>query len=292
MKAEAEKAKAERKDEKTVSFSTSGTGQRSALWGGTSTFPFSLSVLPALSLSAFCFLLSAFPVCSANSNPYNGIVDRNVFSLKPKLIQEELPKEQPKPPVKLTLTGITTILGNKRVLLSAQIPARPPEQAKTENYMLTEGQRDGGVEVISIDEKGGKVVVNNNGITETLDFVNNGAKLTVQAQTISRIVPAPSALSGAPGNTSNPLGSFPQPPTRNLGTTPQPDTNAAGTGMSTALGYSAPSSAPQQILSREQQEVLIELNRIRRQESGDPTARILPPTTLTPVLNEEQELPQ
>src|SRR5947208_16694459 len=50
---------------------------------------------------------------NANPNPYQGIVDRNVFGLKPPP-PPPAPPEPPKPPVNITLTGITTVLGKKR----------------------------------------------------------------------------------------------------------------------------------------------------------------------------------
>jgi hypothetical protein len=107
-------------------------------------------------------------------NPYHGIVDRNLFNLKP------LPKPgdilpPPEPPPKITLTGFTTILGDKRVLFKVQV-AKPPQPPKEESYILTEGQRDGDIEVLEIDEKEGVAKFNNHGTVQTLDLANNGAK--------------------------------------------------------------------------------------------------------------------
>src|SRR4051812_47174959 len=76
-----------------------------------------------------------------DSNPYHAIVERNVFDLKP--------PPPPTPPVTVTntpppnvkLTGITTILGNKRALFMVQeasVPGKPAN--KEESYILTEGQ--------------------------------------------------------------------------------------------------------------------------------------------------------
>jgi hypothetical protein len=113
---------------------------------------------------------------NASENPYAGITDRNVFDLKPPLAPVR-PEDLKTPPPDLKLTGITSILGMKQALLKALTPARPPQQAKEEFYILTENQSEGDVEVIAIDEKAGTVKVNNHGTPQTLDFVNNGVKL-------------------------------------------------------------------------------------------------------------------
>src|SRR5712672_1994045 len=70
----------------------------------------------------------------ASSNPYSGIVDRNVFGLKDAPPPPPPPDNKPPPP-KITLTGITTIFGNKRALMKAPVaakatePGKPPEPA-------------------------------------------------------------------------------------------------------------------------------------------------------------------
>ncbi len=107
---------------------------------------------------------------SSESGPYQSIVERNVFGLKPAPRPEDNPPPPP-PPSKVTLTGITTMLGNKRALVSVAVQGKPPE-----NYILTEGQREGDVEVVQIDEKTGLVKITNHGVEQTLDFKTDGAK--------------------------------------------------------------------------------------------------------------------
>ncbi len=150
-----------------------------------------------------------------STSPYQGIVDRNVFGLKAKVSDAD-DVAPVAPPPKLTLTGITTILGNKRALLTT--PAVPNKPA--ESLMLTEGQRDGEVEVLEIDEVAGTVKVKNHGIEQTLDFKTDGVKLQTAA--------APPPI--APGNPpiAPPPGALPtgapnpphQIPTRVMRTTP------------------------------------------------------------------------
>jgi len=122
-------------------------------------------------------------------NPYTAIVDRNVFGLKPPPPPPD-PEANKPPPPKIFLTGITTILGNKRALLkTTPPPGKPGEPPKEEWYTLGEGQREGDIEVLAIDEKSGTVKVDDFGTITTLNFDSNGVK-TASA-------PAP-AMPGAP----------------------------------------------------------------------------------------------
>jgi hypothetical protein len=129
-------------------------------------------------------------------NPYQGIVDRNVFGLKPPPPPPDV--TPPKPPaVKITLTGITTILGNKRALMKAPVSGAKPGAPTEQSYILAEGQRDGDIEVLQIDEKKGEVKINNAGAVVTLDWENNGIKGSAG--------PAPGAAPGIPQPPVNPF---------------------------------------------------------------------------------------
>jgi hypothetical protein len=154
----------------------------------------------------------------SGEGPYQTIVERNVFALKPPPSDIAEPPPPP-PPLKITLTGITTMLGNKRAIMSAAIPNKPPE-----NYMLTEGQRQGEIEVVEIDEKAGTVKVKNHGVDQTLDFETDGAK-ALPAMTA---VPSPGIIPGQrrlmPPPQPNPgaaaRGALPPPPSPAIRTIP------------------------------------------------------------------------
>ena len=123
--------------------------------------------------SALCLAARAVPAETPES-PYQEIIDRNVFNIRPPAPPN--PDENKPPPPKITLQGITTILGNKRALLKCPEPPKPGQPAQEEALILAEGQRDGDIEVLEIDEKGGTVKVNNHGVVQTLDFASNGEK--------------------------------------------------------------------------------------------------------------------
>ena len=233
-------------------------------------------------------------VSDSTGNPYQGIPSRNIFALKPPPPTELTPPSEIKPPVKLTLSGLTDILGKKQALLKAQIPPRPPaEPAKEESYILAEGQSESDVQVLAIDQKAGTVKVNNHGTIQTLDFVNNGAKLPTASP-----LPSIGGLPPVPGNPippgamtgSRPFPSFPVPagsaPGINSGQ-PSGDPsssaqygNSAGPGFGGNTGAVQPVQVPSQAigLRSDEQAVLIELERERLQRTGDENYKLMPPT--------------
>jgi len=145
-------------------------------------------------------VLLSLVICSVSfgtATPYQGIVDRNIFGLKPPPPPAAVADTAPKTPLPpITLTGITTLLGVKRAFLSLQMPAKPPEPAKPQSFMLSEGQRDGDIEMIEIDVNGGSVKLNAFGTITNVPF----PKLTASS-------PSP-ATGGAPGGATG----IPAPP--------------------------------------------------------------------------------
>jgi len=109
------------------------------------------------------------------AHPYDVIASRNVFGLVagPKPLLPE-PVRTPLP--KITLTGITTLLDRKLVLLKVQFPAKPGEQAHERSLLLTERERESGIEIMRIDPRAGRVVLNNSGSLTTLTFADDGIK--------------------------------------------------------------------------------------------------------------------
>ncbi|HOC53981.1 MAG TPA: hypothetical protein PKI20_00015 [Verrucomicrobiota bacterium] len=132
---------------------------------------------------------------TSGDNPYQAIVDRNVFALKPPPPPPD-PEANKPPPPKILLTGIYEMGGKKRVLMKVAMPARPPEPAKEVPLTLSEGQREGEIEVLEIDTVARTVKVDNFGTVTSLDFTNNGAK--VAAAAAPGKVPGPGMPPGMP----------------------------------------------------------------------------------------------
>jgi hypothetical protein len=105
---------------------------------------------------------------AAVDGPYQAIANRNAFNLKQ--LQEQLPPEVLPPLPKFRLTGIITRFGEKRAFLKMQVANRPGESVDDRSVVLSQGQREGEIEVLDIDEKLGSVKIHWSGRPLTLKF--------------------------------------------------------------------------------------------------------------------------
>lgn len=137
------------------------------------------------------------------TNPYDLIVERNPFGLKPPPPPpdpNEVNKPPPAaPPATVELTGITSILSSKKALFEI-IPGPGKPMIKP---ILSEGERIESVEVVSINVDKNEVTVKNGGITTNLTF--KVAKST-----------GPGAPGAVPGSIPPPVipGAIPPTPTQ------------------------------------------------------------------------------
>ena len=237
---------------------------------------------------ALCAAATARTAAAAdNSSPYQGIVERNVFGLKPPPPPPS-PEDNKPPPPKILLTGITTILGNKRALMKMTPPVtKPGEQPKEQGFTLAEGERDGGLEVLEIDEKEGTVKVNNYGTVATLNFKDDGVKTAPGAPPgappgvppgMRPGLPMPGAPGGVTPMPNRPL----RVPGAGAPVTPQaatgsavPSVNGGVNPLVAAQPAAAAGSSP------EEYAILLEFNRIRTQPLVD--AGELPPLPPDPL---------
>jgi hypothetical protein len=139
----------------------------------------------------------------SRDEPYRGIVERNVFGLNPKPPPPEI-NTPPPPSPRVFLTGITTVLGNKHALLKTTPPAKPGELAKEQAFTLAEGQREGEIEVLEINEIARSVKVNNYGTITTLDFDKDGVKVAAAPPGPGGVMARPGGM--APGSPAAPTG--------------------------------------------------------------------------------------
>ncbi len=127
--------------------------------------------------SRYCYLLAgAIAICAIHSaraedapNPYQAIVERNAFGLKPPPpVVEPPPIVAPAPSSKVVLTGIATVFGVKALLeITEQEPGKQPSVRKP---ILREGERDGSIEVISINVEKSFVKIKNGNIETNVTF--------------------------------------------------------------------------------------------------------------------------
>ncbi len=161
-------------------------------------------------ITTLCAGLATFGSTSfalTESNPYSPIVGRNVFALKPPTPVNNTPVAPVVAAPGIELQGITTILGRPQVLLKIKLPPRPPEPAKDQSFVLDVGQREGEVEVVSINMDSGTIQLRNQGSDLVLNMKDNAAK--------------PAAGAALPGATAMPSG-VPSLPAPNLGLPPSP----------------------------------------------------------------------
>jgi hypothetical protein len=264
------------------------------------------------------FSLGAF--AETKDNPYQVIIDRNPFGLRPIPVVEppKPPEAPPPPPLEIKLTGITTLLGAPRALLEFTDPQtkkvdRPSPFVEGDVYKET-------IQIVSIDADNNRVKIKNGEAETTLDFEKNGIK-PGGATASAAPVPHPGV---APLNLGNPGIGIPAPPNaaaaaaQNMtgggrtaivgggasAVTPAAVNPAAyaGSAGTTAAGLPArpvrtdlgaaivggnqpPQPAayvppPATTMSREEIDARIEAQRRILEQQGHPQSRILPPTTL------------
>src|SRR5262245_36097874 len=93
------------------------------------------------------------------ANPYQPIIDRNVFGLRVVERVEVVVTPPSVVPPKVSLIGITTVLTSKRAILRVLFPANQASPAVDRCLILAEGQREGEIEIIKIDETAGSVAL-------------------------------------------------------------------------------------------------------------------------------------
>jgi len=225
-------------------------------------------------------LLLAFDAAALSAdNPYQAILGRNVFALKPLTVQDETPATK-EAPAKIIPAGLTTVVGRKVALFKVQFPPKPPQAAREESFILGEGERAGEIEVIRIDENEGTITFRNKGILIALNLEKDGAKPPNTPVAPPAGVPPPIAnnlggpmplpVPGAPVYHTNsalrnlPARQFPAPPAP----TPTPP-------------QVPPQATQQKPLTPEEQIILMELE--RENTKGQVQNGSLPPLPPTPV---------
>jgi hypothetical protein len=217
-----------------------------------------------------------FPAPSANGdNPYAPLVVRNVFGLNPP--PPPGPVVPDVPPPKITANGIMSIFGRLQALykVADTTPGQPP---KEKSYILTAGQREDGIEVVKIDDKANIVTFNNHGITQDIPLSSG----TPAAG------PAP-----LPGGIPMPMGSrFGNPGMRGRGPAAAPmanNNNPAILGAGPA--YMGSGQPAQSTLSPDDIQTLISAQHAAAIASGNPAAKLFPPTPHDPEAGIGGEMP-
>ncbi len=221
-----------------------------------------------------------------SGNPYLPIVTRNVFGLNP--VPTNVPTADDATLPKITLTGITDILGQMQALFKVA-PKPGAKDAKEQSYILSEGQQEDDIEVVRIDEKESLVTFNNHGTVQELPLANAPSSKT----------PAPAGGGGGGGGGAGII------PARLRGNRPDPggagqvihfggqngrgqvtiggnntaanNNSGMGGGPTQGRGGMTQQTAPSE-LSAEDQAVLMAAQHRQALQNNDPSAAIYPPT--------------
>lgn len=239
-------------------------------------------------------------------NPYSGIMEKNVFGLKPPPPPVETVQTSA-PPAKITLLGIANMFGTKKAILKAAEPGKPaaPGAAPQDTaVVLAEGEAQQGIEVNEIDERAGSVKVNNHGIAYTLTFEKDGVKLPAGPAPSAPVVPG---IPGAPGlpvpmPMMQPAAGKPGFPTPGFGAIPGARSVNPAAGLTSSTGDSSTAAAagfpPRQVrtsdtpLTYEQAMVMVEANReANKSLVANGLMPPLPPTPFTPKESQPQTTP-
>lgn len=100
--------------------------------------------------------------------PGKSITERNAFNLKAPTPPAP-PPPPPPPATKVNLTGVFSIMGNKRAILQIAEPGKPAE-----SRIVQEGDKEGDVEVLEIDTAAEFVRVKIRDQEKELDFKKDG----------------------------------------------------------------------------------------------------------------------
>lgn len=225
-----------------------------------------------------------------STNPYQAIADLNAFRLRPVPPPPE-PEKIKTPPPKITLTGISTMLGQRKVYLKTPgNPGKPGEAAKEQYYEIAEGTMDRDIEVLEINAQAGTVRIKYEGTEIPLNFMDNGAKAIAPPPGqpgqpgAPGMIPPPGSVGAPPPGFGNPGSNVRPLPTRTL-RLPTPSASAAPA-MAPGFGHpnpGLPSAAAQNEMSAEQHVIMLELERERtKQQVATGLLPPLPPSPLSP----------
>jgi len=142
--------------------------------------------MAALALGILIFTVMARatgPV--AKSNPYSVIFQHNVFGLVPPQASADA-RAAVAPPSDITLNGIMNIFGSKYALFKVKAD-------KDKSYFLGEGQSDGEIELLSVDDGSGTIKVKNHGIVQIIALEKPPALVNAPPAATPSIAPTTTA---------------------------------------------------------------------------------------------------
>lgn len=238
------------------------------------------------------------------ANPYQSIVDRNAFGLREPPPLPAPPAPPPPPPVArpiIKLKGWTSLFTKPRALLQITEQGEKPQ-----NMILSENERQGEIEVKSIDMEKNEVVLSVSGFVTNVTFAKKedtvasppGRKLPVPGRPVPPPTAAAAAARGGPTIVSR---NSPRSSVTLLGGDPSAAASAASPADSTPspASYNASATAANRLrsvptrsirsrtanqrsdvppMTTEQAEILIEAQKVVQPELPFPPTSFSPPS--------------
>lgn len=233
-----------------------------------------LAISTAL-VSGFCAGARATEPASASR--YDLIPQRNVFKLREPPQQPTVAPTNP-PLAKVNLLGIST-LHRKLAFLKLAGASKPGGPGAEQSLMLGEGQRDGDIEVVEINERAGLVRIRKGAESIDLTFEKDGLKSNPPSivNSTGPLVPGenpPTMQGSTPSPTQNPAAPLapaptaPQPNLLNKRTLPSRNLNVSPPPLPTMQqpanpATTAPAQPSNQLSPEEQQQLLNEIERLK-----------------------------
>ena len=185
--------------------------------------------------SAICllgagWLASSMPADGQDSrdNSHRGIVGHNSFDMKP--VSAAAAQDARTPPPEIILNGIMTAFGNR----SALFKVKPPQAAGKQFFFLSEGERAGGIELLSVDVRASTIKVRNHGVIQVIALCQPPQLLSIPGTA----APAGNGNINLPGNQGFLSGNG------QTGQTIGGKTPGADTGQSSQSGYAGGTGNP------------------------------------------------
>jgi hypothetical protein len=270
---------------------------------------FRLPIALLLAVSGLPLFAAAAPAAPAApaEQPYATIMERNVFALVPIPTNPPVDPNAATPPPKITPNGIMTVFGRLQVLFKVAVPAKGAQPAKEDSKVMSEGDREDDIEVQKIDEAKAIITFNNHGVIQQLPLSatgsSGGAPAGAVTASFNPSAMNSAALSGGPMGALGMAGRFGRnrPLAAAAAAPPAPPSDASASqpfsteGMTPTIGgyvnqrgIFQPAASQ---VSPEEQTLLIEAQRMKYQQEGNPIANALPPTAITKQLQQEAQNP-
>jgi hypothetical protein len=233
-------------------------------------------------LSAFSLLSARGDSPALSENPYAAIQARNAFNLVPvPNIDAADAAPYSGPAAKIIPNGLMTLFGAPQVLFKVATPVGSGQPPQIQSYVMSEGDRADGISVTRIDQSAHVITFDNHGTIQTIPIADAGV--------------GGGSVTGSPIAAENQSadqaarGQFVRQYASSIYDSSVATPAPADSGVSSSASVADSSVTDPSHLTPEAQVILIEAQRQRLQQQGDPTAVLIPPTQINQTVPESDQ---